>query len=173
MKKKNKVNWLDGPTCPPNLIDPLGNCSIIGYVANSDMEMIPVVNTQQESNMQVAVNTQEDDSRDYLMSRLNHLRWKKEDELSEKFHISRKTPKNVKQAKEWLETGYFRFDDKADDQVYWRDFFRWGTEEPDKDGFNKAMETMKALKQASEDIIMVKTDEDARLKALKDFESFN
>jgi hypothetical protein len=126
---------------------------------------------QQESNMQVAVNTQEDDGRNYLLSRLNSLRWKKEDELSEKFHIARKSPKNVKQAREWLETGYFRFEDKMDDQIYWRDFFSWGTEEPDKEGFRKAVEDLKAAKQASEDIIMVKTDEDARLKALKDFEN--
>jgi hypothetical protein len=172
-KKVKKVNWIDKDKPFPSFsipsINSLGQLEVTEVTPDVCYGVAPW--KQQESNMQVAVNTQEDTARDHLMQRLHQLRWTKEEELGQKFHVSRKSPKNVKEAKDWLISGYYRFDDKSDDETYWRDYFRWGTEDPDKEGFYAAMTKMKAAKQEAEDIVMVKTDEDARLKALKDFET--
>lgn len=130
---------------------------------------------QQESDMQVAVNTQHDEARYHLLSRLGGIYWDKDDELELQFHTKRKNPKNVKEAKEWLAKGYYTFtDETSEDELYpyWKEYFKWGTEKADHEGYRTAKEALGKAKQAAEDIIMVKTDEDARLQALNDFQSW-
>lgn len=125
--------------------------------------------------MQVAVNTQYDEARYHLLSRLGKIYWDKDDELELQFHTKRKNPENVKQAKEWLAKGYYTFTSKDEEEEtypYWKEFFLWGTEKPDNEGYRIAKVALTKAKQAAEDIIMVKTDEDVRLQALNDFQSW-
>ena len=129
---------------------------------------------QEEEKKEDTMYTHQDHARDHLIGRLWSIEVEHETTLRDKFHLNRKAPETVGEMKKWLKEGYFTISDEAKDTDPYYNLsgcFRWGTEKPDNAGFTKAFRKMLTAKQEAEDIIHVKTDEDVRLKALKDFQS--
>lgn len=119
-----------------------------------------------------------DYSRDYITQRLEQLYWVLYEKIQEKFESPR--PKSLKELKDWLKTGNYRFDvpknydeENEDDRYFsWHDCFKFGKEKLDKKARQKLFEKLDEARQVARDIVNVKTDEDARLNALREFEAF-
>jgi hypothetical protein len=86
--------------------------------------------------------------REYLLTRVHHIRYQKCDELRDMFFINEpKGPTSVKELKERLKTGLYTVekpkyhDDDDEEEIYWRDMFSWRTPETKKDqkGYDAAV----------------------------------
>lgn len=134
---------------------------------------------QKETDMYAkqVVSTEEDHGREYLDHRINKVYNEKYEELENKFELDGKSPKTVKEAKEWLKSGEYRYElpefFKEDVELYGlSSYFRWGKKPVDRTGFEKAVETLCAAKQKAKDTIHVIEYDADRLKALEEFQAW-
>lgn len=121
--------------------------------------------------MRVNLDTNYDNSKDYVLRRLENLLWTKRNEIySEYEEVS---PKTLKEAREWLKSGNVRLssvDDMSDDCFYVGDLM-WGKTAPDYKKRDERVRRLEAAHVAAKDVVCVLSDEATRLKTLQEFES--
>jgi hypothetical protein len=123
---------------------------------------------EQERPMRATIDMAGDASKDYVLQRLDRLKWTKECEISKKF--SAPYPKTLKEAKKWLTEGFLHFEQDDEETDYYGGW-EWGKDNTKER--NLAYEALNKAYQDAKDTVSVLSDEQARLKALKDFESFS
>lgn len=122
--------------------------------------------------MRATIDMTGDASKDYIAGRLANLCWTKEKAIYTAFESPH--PKDAKEAKKWAAEGNFHiktYDGLDDEDNHGSWDFEWG---PEQD-YTKRTEQLATLNKAmidAKDTVSILTDETARLKALKDFESF-
>jgi hypothetical protein len=124
---------------------------------------------EQERPMRATIDMTGDASKDYVLDRLNRIKWTKECEISKKF--SAPYPKTRKEAKQWLAEGFLHFTDDSDENEAYYGGWEWGKDNTKERAL--AYDTLNKTYQDAKDTVAVLSDEQARLKALKDFESFS
>lgn len=118
-----------------------------------------------------------DETLRYVTRRLQDISWAKQQDLITHFKVNGIKPKSVKETKEWLKSGNYRIEvpkgfdeDEEGHFFYWRDFFSWGKEEPNLDAYAEACAKLEKAHQAAKDTVSIVTDEQTRLKTVKDFQ---
>lgn len=120
--------------------------------------------------MRAMIDVTGDASKDYIYSRIREIQWTKRCEIDSKFKPE--YPKNKTEAKKWLKDGYFHLqtgDAEDEEEDYFE--FQWGKKVDYKER-DAQWSALDKARQNTLDTVSVLTDEQARLKALKDFESF-
>ena len=138
--------------------------------------------TMPSQNLNVHVDTTaqaQDKSLRYLEERLSFLSYEKTREVDRQYSDIR--PKSIKETKEWLKSGNYRFDtpksfDESEDFenffTNWKSYFMWGKEKPDLKAREEKHAKIEQAYQKALDLVNVVKDEDKRLQALQEFESF-
>lgn len=119
---------------------------------------------------------QTDPKVDYLANRVSNIYYTKSDELQKTFGlVNDDPPATPKEIIDRLASGKFVVNEDRMNERHYNPlaFFQWRDPavKKDTDGFNKAIETMGKARTEALDTINVISDETAKLKALKDFES--
>jgi hypothetical protein len=124
---------------------------------------------EQERPMRATIDMAGDASKDYVLDRLGRLQWQKELTIDDKFRTP--YPKNKGEAKKWLKEGFLHFTDLGGDDENEYCGWEWGPDNTKPR--NEARTALHTAFQDAKDTVSVLSDEQARLKALKDFESFS
>lgn len=132
---------------------------------------------EKECAMRATIDTTTDSSLDYINNRLSSILWDKSSDIEKKFETVK--PKNAKQAKEWLKEGNYRielpdyYNEDTAGAYLAMEFLAWGKTGPDLKAKAAADESLYKEFQAAKDTVAILSDEQARLKALKDFEAYS
>lgn len=123
-----------------------------------------------KANMTMTEKTHEDTQRSHLRSRLDSLHSSKQSDARKHFGFSNIYPTNDEEMIAWVKAGNYRlkdemlpFEDKPVKTLY------WGKNDPDKEGYSKAAEQLKAAYQKALDDILILPPLDA-LASLRAFE---
>lgn len=124
--------------------------------------------------VQAAPTPAKDESKAYAERRLSDIYDEKVEELRETFEMDGVQPKTIAEAKKWLKDGNYRFTFPKgwteEAEIYWpMEYFNWGKTDPDKEGYEAAVEKVRDARTVALDVIRIKTDEDARLTAVQTF----
>lgn len=168
----DNIQPIDQVPCPVYNV-PLGNCTnAVPTPTNAYKKYRKCKEEQQESAMRTCIDTTYDSGKDYVIRRIEELAWKKHCEVTEQY--TPVYPKNAKQALEWFKEGNFRLSQSMDEDECdgMTGMLEWGKEGPDFKARDAKYKAVKDAKTDAIDTVYILTDEAARLKALKDFESF-
>lgn len=169
-------DWIDCQVYPP--------CTLATLKASGFAQWDCQVSKKKEQEekecaMRACIDTQEtrDSSLEYINRRLREIQFEKSQHIGDQFQEVQ--PKTCKQAKEWLKEGNYHIslpawyaEDMASGYMA-LEYFAWGKEAPDTKKRDALMEGLNKAYQEAKDTVAVLTDEQARLKALKDFESYS
>lgn len=132
---------------------------------------------EKECAMRATIDTTTDSSLDYINNRLSSILWDKSSDIEKKFEPVK--PKNAKQAKEWLKEGNYRieipdyYNEDTSSAYVAVEYLAWGKTGPDLKAKAAADESLYKEFQAAKDTVAILSNEQARLKALKDFEAYS
>lgn len=166
--------WEKQSNCLVNILDaPKASTGYWGEVRKQEQKQVQ----EKECAMRATIDTTTDSSLDYINNRLSSILWDKSSEIEKKFETVK--PKNAKQAKEWLKEGNYRielpdyYNEDTSGAHMAVEYLAWGKTGPDLKARAAADESLYKEFQAAKDTVAILSDEQARLKALKDFEAYS